>query len=45
MLALILVLIAIVLFGIGFTIKVLWYAAIIAILLAIISFFWRRTVF
>ena len=44
MLALILVLIAIVLFGVGFTIKALWYAAIIAILLAVISFFWRRSV-
>ena len=38
MLALILLILAIILFGIGFTVKVLWYAAIIALLLAVISF-------
>ncbi len=43
MLAVLLVLLAIVLFGFGFTVKVLWYAAIIALLLAVISFFARSS--
>lgn len=41
MLALILIVLALILFGVGFVIKALWYAAIIAFLLAVISFFMR----
>lgn len=45
MVALLLVILAIILFGFGFTLKVLWYAAIIAVLLAVISFaLGRRTI-
>ena len=38
MAAILLIVLAIILFGFGFVVKVLWYAAIIAVLLAVISF-------
>lgn len=36
--ALALLILAIIFFGVGFALKVLWYAAIIALILALVSF-------
>ena len=45
MLAIVLLILALILFGGGFAYSVLWYAAVIAIVLALVSFlFGRRTV-
>lgn len=41
--AIILLIIAIILFGAGFALKVLWYAAVIALILALVGFFLGRS--
>lgn len=43
MLALALLILAILLFGFGFAVKVLWWAAIIALILALVSFITGRS--
>ena len=44
MLALVLIVLAIILFGGGFAYSILWYAAAIALILALVSFATSRTV-
>jgi hypothetical protein len=43
MLALILIIVALVLFGGGFAYSILWYAAVIALILALVSFMTGRS--
>lgn len=44
MLAVLLLIVALILFGGGFAYSVLWYAAVIALILALVSFFTGRSV-
>lgn len=39
----ILLILALILFGAGFALKVLWYAAVIALIIAVIGFFMGRS--
>ena len=43
LLALVLLIVAIALFGGGFAYSILWYAAVIALILAVVSFFTGRS--
>jgi hypothetical protein len=43
MLAVLLLIVALILFGGGFAYSVLWYAAVIALILALVSFFTGRS--
>jgi len=42
MLAIALVILALIIFGVGFAIKVLWYAALVVLVLALVSFVMGR---
>lgn len=42
MLAIALLIIALIVFGIGFAVKVLWYAALVVLVLALVSFLMGR---
>ena len=39
----VLLILALILFGAGFALKVLWYAAVIALIIAVIGFFMGRS--
>jgi predicted membrane protein len=40
--AIVLLVLAVILFGLGFAVKVLWWAAVIALVLALVGFFLGR---